>query len=128
MSQDLGPNPTGRRPPAPEEPFDRLFLAEYGKVVAVAHRVLADRSEAEDVAQEVFLDFHRKQRPDAAYAAGVRYVDAARSYGLAEEFLAGWLAERGRELSAVELDWMLWEISQSLYPVRPYHRTRTIFY
>jgi aryl-alcohol dehydrogenase-like predicted oxidoreductase len=32
---------------------------------------------------------------DGAYAAGVRYVDAARSYGLAEEFLAGWLAERG---------------------------------
>src|SRR5580692_2568923 len=31
---------------------------------------------------------------DAAYAAGVRYVDAARSYGRAEEFLAGWLAER----------------------------------
>jgi hypothetical protein len=28
-------------------------------------------------------------------ARGVRYVDAARSYGLAEEFLAGWLAERG---------------------------------
>jgi aryl-alcohol dehydrogenase-like predicted oxidoreductase len=32
---------------------------------------------------------------DAAYAAGVRYADAARSYGRAEEFLAGWLAERG---------------------------------
>jgi len=32
---------------------------------------------------------------DRAYAAGVRYVDAARSYGRAEEFLAGWLAERG---------------------------------
>lgn len=29
---------------------------------------------------------------DAAYAAGVRYVDVARSYGLAEEFLAGWFA------------------------------------
>jgi aryl-alcohol dehydrogenase-like predicted oxidoreductase len=29
---------------------------------------------------------------DAAYAAGVRYLDAARSYGRAEEFLAGWLA------------------------------------
>src|SRR5262252_8125896 len=28
---------------------------------------------------------------DAAYAAGVRYVDVARSYGRAEEFLAGWL-------------------------------------
>ncbi len=32
---------------------------------------------------------------DAAYAAGVRYFDAARSYGRAEEFLASWLAERG---------------------------------
>ena len=32
---------------------------------------------------------------DAAYAAGVRYVDAARSYGRAEEFLADWLAGRG---------------------------------
>ncbi|GIH61718.1 hypothetical protein Msi02_25350 [Microbispora siamensis] len=32
---------------------------------------------------------------DAARAAGVRYFDAARSYGLAEEFLAGWLTDRG---------------------------------
>lgn len=31
---------------------------------------------------------------DAAYAAGLRYVDAARSYGLAEEFLASWLDGR----------------------------------
>ncbi|MFD5466002.1 aldo/keto reductase [Kitasatospora sp. NPDC127059] len=30
---------------------------------------------------------------DAAYAAGVRYLDTARSYGRAEEFLAQWLAE-----------------------------------
>lgn len=29
---------------------------------------------------------------DAAYAAGIRYVDVARSYGRAEEFLASWLA------------------------------------
>ena len=32
---------------------------------------------------------------DAAYEAGVRYVDAARSYGRAEEFLGGWLSARG---------------------------------
>jgi aryl-alcohol dehydrogenase-like predicted oxidoreductase len=32
---------------------------------------------------------------DAAYQAGVRYVDVARSYGLAEDFLASWLARRG---------------------------------
>jgi len=31
---------------------------------------------------------------DAAWAAGVRYVDAARSYGRAEEFLAHWLELR----------------------------------
>ncbi|CAL9624963.1 aldo/keto reductase [Streptomyces sp. NPDC090994] len=31
---------------------------------------------------------------DTAYASGVRYFDAARSYGRAEEFLAGWLAAR----------------------------------
>jgi aryl-alcohol dehydrogenase-like predicted oxidoreductase len=30
---------------------------------------------------------------DAAYAAGIRYLDVARSYGRAEEFLAGWLSE-----------------------------------
>ncbi len=33
---------------------------------------------------------------DQAYAAGVRWVDVARSYGLAEEFLAGWLEARAR--------------------------------
>ncbi len=32
---------------------------------------------------------------DAAYAGGVRYFDAARSYGRAEAFLASWLSERG---------------------------------
>jgi aryl-alcohol dehydrogenase-like predicted oxidoreductase len=32
---------------------------------------------------------------DAAYASGVHYVDAARSYGRAEEFLGGWLTTRG---------------------------------
>jgi aryl-alcohol dehydrogenase-like predicted oxidoreductase len=31
---------------------------------------------------------------DRAYAAGVRWVDVARSYGRAEEFLAGWLDSR----------------------------------
>jgi len=31
---------------------------------------------------------------DAAYAAGIRYVDAARSYGMAENFLGTWLKAR----------------------------------
>ncbi|MBX3012526.1 MAG: aldo/keto reductase [Caldilineaceae bacterium] len=38
---------------------------------------------------------------DAAWAAGVRYFDAARSYGRAEEFLAKWLHSRGIAPAAV---------------------------
>jgi aryl-alcohol dehydrogenase-like predicted oxidoreductase len=38
---------------------------------------------------------------DAAWASGVRWVDAARSYGLAEDFLGGWL--RSREIPADEI-------------------------
>lgn len=38
---------------------------------------------------------------DAAYEGAVRYFDAARSYGRAEEFLAAWLEERGIEPGAV---------------------------
>ena len=49
--------------------FEALFVAEYPKVVGVANRVLVDRAEAEDVAQEVFLDFHRRHSPTAPYAA-----------------------------------------------------------
>lgn len=42
---------------------------------------------------------------DAAYAAGVRWVDAARSYGRAEEFLGGWLAARDPEGVRVSSKW-----------------------
>jgi aryl-alcohol dehydrogenase-like predicted oxidoreductase len=38
---------------------------------------------------------------DAAYDGGIRYFDAARSYGKAEEFLASWLERRGLEPGAV---------------------------
>jgi aryl-alcohol dehydrogenase-like predicted oxidoreductase len=40
---------------------------------------------------------------DAAYAAGIRYVDAARSYGMAEAFLGTWLKTRGRPVDAVTI-------------------------
>jgi RNA polymerase sigma factor (sigma-70 family) len=63
-----GEDPTGDHGEPEPAPFDRLFLAEYGRVVAIANRVLADRAEAEDVAQEVFIDFHRRHRADAPYA------------------------------------------------------------
>jgi RNA polymerase sigma-70 factor (ECF subfamily) len=57
---------TGNRLP---EAFERLFVAEYPRVVAIANRVLANRHEAEEVGQEVFLSFHRRHDPEAAYAA-----------------------------------------------------------
>jgi aryl-alcohol dehydrogenase-like predicted oxidoreductase len=38
---------------------------------------------------------------DAASAAGVRYVDAARSYGRAEDFLGSWLRSRGLPAGAI---------------------------
>ncbi len=40
---------------------------------------------------------------DAAYAAGIRYVDAARSYGMAEAFLASWLKTRQLQPGAVTI-------------------------
>ena len=40
------------------------------------------------------MERHSHSVLDAAYAAGVRYFDAARSYGRAEDFLASWLGDR----------------------------------
>jgi hypothetical protein len=40
---------------------------------------------------------------DAAHAAGIRYVDPARSYGMAEAFLGSWLNTRGLSRAAVTI-------------------------
>jgi RNA polymerase sigma factor (sigma-70 family) len=40
--------------------FERLFLSEYTRVVTIAKKILQDANAAEDVAQEVFLAFHRR--------------------------------------------------------------------
>src|SRR5919206_2039896 len=61
------------------DPFERLFLQEYPKVVAIAYRVLADRAAAEDVAQEVFLKFHRSYSPDSEGASGWLHAAAVHS-------------------------------------------------
>ncbi|HEY0813389.1 MAG TPA: sigma-70 family RNA polymerase sigma factor [Pseudonocardia sp.] len=46
--------------------LERVFHAEYARVVAIARRVLGDASTAEDIAQEVFLAFARSGVPAAA--------------------------------------------------------------
>src|SRR5260370_41597878 len=61
------------------DPFERLFLEEYPKVVAIAYRVLADRSAAEDVAQDVFMQFHRRVSPGDKRAAGWLHAAAGHS-------------------------------------------------
>ena len=61
----------------PADPFDRLFLHEYGRVVAIAQKVVDDRAEAEDVAQEVFWDLHRRRHTEAPYARAWLYKAAA---------------------------------------------------
>ncbi|HEX9364495.1 MAG TPA: sigma factor, partial [Candidatus Dormibacteraeota bacterium] len=51
-----------------DDAFEALFTAEYQRVVGIANRVLADAHEAEDVAQDVFIDFHRLHSATAEYA------------------------------------------------------------
>ena len=60
-----------------EKSFEALFSAEYGRVAGIANRVLADPHEAEDVAQEVFIDFNRLHSASAPYAAAWLYRAAA---------------------------------------------------
>jgi aryl-alcohol dehydrogenase-like predicted oxidoreductase len=69
-----------------------LGLAALGRpaYINVGHsRDLAGRIAVPD------LERRAHEVLDAAYERGVRYFDAARSYGKAEEFLASWLTTRG---------------------------------
>jgi aryl-alcohol dehydrogenase-like predicted oxidoreductase len=49
------------------------------------------------------MEAHAHAVFDAAYQAGIRYIDAARSYGRAEAFLASWLATRGIHPDAITI-------------------------
>ena len=63
-------------PSAVRGDLEMVFRRDYRMVVGVAARVLGSRSEAEDVAQEVFLSFGRTSVP-AAQARGWLSVAAA---------------------------------------------------
>ena len=47
------------------------------------------------------MEAHAHAVLDAAFDAGIRYVDAARSYGRAEDFVASWLRKRAIEQGEV---------------------------
>jgi len=62
---------------------------------------------------------------DAAHAAGIRYVDAARSYGMAEDFLGAWLRTRNppRDAIVVGSKWGYtyvgsWQVEASVHEVK----------
>ncbi|HUQ42129.1 MAG TPA: sigma-70 family RNA polymerase sigma factor [Candidatus Limnocylindrales bacterium] len=66
-------------PAAPALPaaFEALFRREHPRVVAIAHRIVRDADEAEDVAQDVFVSFYRKHPADAGYASAWLHAAAA---------------------------------------------------
>lgn len=49
--------------------FESLYLAEYARVHAIVRRTGLGSSEAEDVAQDAFAQFHRMYPADAPFAA-----------------------------------------------------------
>ena len=68
-----------------------LGLAALGRPGYINLGHAADLGHDYDVAA---MAAHAHAVLDAAWAAGIRYFDAARSYGRAEEFLSGWLRAR----------------------------------
>ncbi|TWG08212.1 aldo/keto reductase [Saccharopolyspora dendranthemae] len=66
---------------------------------------------------------------DAAYARGLRWVDTARSYGSAEQFLADWLGERGHEDVTVSSKWgyayvAQWRIETEVHEIKEHSLER----
>lgn len=75
-----------------------LGLAALGRPGYINLGHAADLDETYDVQA---MEAHTHTVLDAAWEAGIRYFDAARSYGRAEQFLASWLARRDVDLQEV---------------------------
>ncbi len=90
-------------PPAPlaatDHAFDRLFRTEYARVVGIAARVLGDRAQAEDVAQDAFLALHRRHCSDQPWAGG--WVCAAAAHGALNVLRGDQRRHRRERLAAV---------------------------
>jgi aryl-alcohol dehydrogenase-like predicted oxidoreductase len=75
-----------------------LGLAALGRPGYVTLNHASDLGGRYDAAA---MEAHAHAVLDAAFDAGIRYVDAARSYGRAEDFVASWL--RAREIEPGEI-------------------------
>lgn len=81
-------------------PVSRLGLG----LAALGRPGYINLGHAEDLARDysiATMEQHAHSVLDAAWAGGVRYFDAARSYGRAEQFLGNWL--RSRQISPAEV-------------------------
>ncbi len=64
---------------------------------------------------------------DAAYDAGIRWVDVARSYGRAEEFLAGWLGDHSDVTVSSKWGYTYvadWHLDAEVHEVKEHTRDR----
>ncbi|MCD0171796.1 aldo/keto reductase, partial [Deinococcus sp. 23YEL01] len=108
------------RPFDPASPRLGVGLAALGRpgYINLGHaRDLPDRSVAGMQAQAWAV-------LDAAYAAGVRYFDAARSYGRAEEFLGAWVQARGHRDAVLGSKWGYTYVAD-WQPDAPVHEVKT---
>ncbi len=77
-----------------------LGLAALGRPAYITTGRSADLGDGEDRSIEA-MEARSHEVLDAAWSAGIRYLDAARSYGYAERFLASWLRARAIDPSEV---------------------------
>jgi aryl-alcohol dehydrogenase-like predicted oxidoreductase len=69
-----------------------LGMAALGRPAYITLGHAGDFPEGRDAAS---MEVHAHRVLDHAFAAGIRYFDAARSYGRAEQFLRRWIDSRG---------------------------------
>jgi aryl-alcohol dehydrogenase-like predicted oxidoreductase len=69
-----------------------LGMAALGRPAYITLGHAGDFPEGREVGS---MEAHAHRMLDHALAAGIRYFDAARSYGRAEQFLRGWIDSRG---------------------------------
>ena len=75
-----------------------LGMAALGRPAYITLGHAGDFPGGRDVAS---MEVHAHRMLDHALAAGIRYFDAARSYGRAEQFLRGWIDTRRIELQDI---------------------------
>jgi len=103
-----------------------LGLAALGRPGYINLGHGADMPDSRDVEA---MRVHCHTMLDAAWGRGVRYVDAARSYGRAEVFLGDWLADRPAEARpTVGSKWGYtytagWQVDAEVHEVKEHSRT-----